>query len=458
MSDAMTSSSRGDQVVTQLGVGAKRYVTLPVDRYWLSTLPTWLRFRTHGQDATGVAHLFPGGGQDEWISGVVDGHGTGGELWARESLMSLVHWSVVHWTGLKRLLRRRQVEQARQLIQSGFRDTEQRIIHRIGPKAYHGGSTASLTLVIIVRRRRYLIQAAVGDSPAGIAVDGVATPTVTEANGDNQQAVEEFHRRHQAAGVTTPAVIYSRIGTSHSPLQVEWPEGSGEYNTIPAWVYQGDQVRPNVEGYEAIRRQTGYYHGQQSRNYPPVYYREQDQAWVVRPGHEADNWGNSCVKGYGQNLTGFGDLISGLASDCDASVHIREEPRACLAYACSDGIGDLLPISEMAQQIQRLHRSGYRGYRLVQAWQDWIRTQINFTQEPQYAWTPEGYAYHDDCSWVSLDLPAWEPPARRRRHRQTRRRHIQWHLGQAARLIDTLERQDGSVQRIQVPRSIQDHC
>ena len=158
------------------------------------------------------------------------------------------------------------------------------------------------------------------------------------------------------AGV--PTIIFNRINTLSSPVRVEWPAGSGQYNPIPAADRCG-QSSPNVAGYEAIRQQTGYYHGSQSRNAPPTYYREEDGAWVVQPGYEAANWGNACYyDGDSQNLTGVGDLRSGDAAACEASVSVRKANDACWTYAVTDGFGDLCPATTFCQKVAELHAAG----------------------------------------------------------------------------------------------------
>lgn len=360
----------------------------------------------YGQDF--VSHLRVG--ETGLIMVVTDGHGTNGERWSRLANLELGRRITQHWDTLEGLLtgtnqsRLYKIERNIHLI---FREVEQTVITEMGSDKYRGGTTASLSIAIMAGGRRYVIQAAVGDSPVGMYCRGKVSHTVTEASGDNQQAVREMFERYRRRKMTPPTVRFNRINNPGHPVQVEWPVGSGRFDPIPAWLETPEGPIPNVPGYEAIRLQSGHYYGTQSRNVPPIYYRSSDGAWVVRPGYEASNWGNTCVKGDGQNLTGIGDLMAGLASDCDTKVSITEQSDECLVWSWTDGIGDLFSTPKLCESILKFHRE--RGARelnvgVVGMMEDEI------TDEPTYAFR-DGYPQHDDCACVGVLLPALNPSA-----------------------------------------------
>ena len=421
-------------ITIQFGSGTygKRHMEgrpLPPDIMEILLLPGAPTFLRHGQDATCASRNFRYCGQDEGIWTDTDGHGSGGEDWSYRFNLLLTEAIGKHWLTWKRLLRTHRrdpgaMEEVKRMIQQIFREVEQDVIRSLGDHAWRGGTTATLTAVIIVRRRRYIIQAAVGDSPGGLHYPAPDTSpsqtiqTVVEANCDNQVAVQRHHDRHQALGLPEPSVIYNRFNTQSSPLRdIEWPPGSGQCQPIPAWVCGTDgTMRPNVEGYEQIRRR-GYYVGPQSRNRPPVHQRPNGD-WAVLPGYEASNWGNSCERGNGQNLTGAGDLPANTACPCEADVCITEESRHCLAFGMSDGYGDLLSLDQTCSQIY--NSNALHPQRLRFHFHRYVNSQLQPTnpEDQQYAFHYDGAPQHDDCSFVGVILDEWKPTRQgRRRHR-----------------------------------------
>lgn len=387
---------------------------------YIRHLAHYPRLHRHGQDSTVVLRNFPGSGPDEGIWALADGHGTGGEDWSYRYLLLLTDRFSRQWMNLKRHLRARHgdgIDTTRDLIRRMFREVETEVMESLGDYAVRGGTTATLTAVIVVRRKRYVIQAAVGDSPGGLYYPerNELVQTVVEANGDNRVAVQRYHRYQRERGFSTPPIIFGRINTAYCQLQdVEWPVGSGRCDPIPAWIYHHDRestVTPNREGYEQIRRR-GYFRGMQSRNLPPAEERP-DGSWEVLSGYEADNWGNSC-EGNGQNLTGAGDLMCGRRCPCEADVSIRVENGPVMAFAMSDGIGDLFPLQQTCQQVLGQYRQ-HGGVRLSD-WQESVTSQLDMDSPYDRAYAFQGgYAAHDDCSFVATLLPAWTPPPRRRR-------------------------------------------
>lgn len=378
--------------------------------------PDWMEVSTYGQDANSLSTNFPGGGKDEWGVVNTDGHGRGGEDWSVHYNIA-VHCRIVEgWWDLKRILRRKRdpdrVSKATEMIQTLMREAEAATIGRLCGLSHHGGTTCTASFVMIVKRERFIIQAAVGDGPGGIWKDGEATQTVVEANGDNTEAVQAHVDRRFAAGVTPEMVVYARLNIPGviCGCPIEYPPGSGRCDPIPAYLYvpiQGEgegrvtgyRVVPNQDGYEAIRP---YYPlGTQSRNRPELYLRESDNVWAVKPEDMAANYGNSVLGGTnGQNLTGAGDLASPFCT-CDASVSIRVENGPCMVYGMSDGVGDLFSQTVICNEIARQHENG--GVTL-DSFRRWVMTEIS--GEDFYTWS-RGHPTWDDLSLTAIHLGEW---------------------------------------------------
>jgi serine/threonine protein phosphatase PrpC len=130
------------------------------------------RIRFYGQDMLAIVDSCPGIlGPDERLFGVFDGHGECGQRWAQVSGTLLLQHILISWWQLKRMLRREDGKsRVTNKLKSLFRFAETECLrpHHIGPDS-PGGTTATVTLVMIVRRRRWVIQVAVGDSPGYLA-------------------------------------------------------------------------------------------------------------------------------------------------------------------------------------------------------------------------------------------------------------------------------------------------
>lgn len=408
--------------------------------------PTWMTIHIHGQDTNSICRNFPGGGKDE--SGVVntDGHGIGGENWSVLYNIAVSSIVVEKWWTIKRILRKKSddsVDRATSYLKQLMLDAETVAAENLGSHAQNGGTTCTATFVMIVRNQRYIIQAAVGDGPGGIFVDGVATPTVIEANGDNTAAVQCHVDRRVAAGVKPEMVVYSRINISRKIPPIEYPPNSGRCDPIPAYKYiprkdGGFTVIPNAESYNVVRPHYAY--GVQSRNHPPIYLRAVDQftgnvewiepegvnawklrthgtavsssVWSVKPDDMAANFGNSVLGGSnGQNLTGAGDYDSDFCT-CSASVSIQKLNKPCMVYGMSDGIGDLFSQTKICTDIMQLH--AHHSEVDIDTFREHVSSEI--IDEPAYSWLM-GCPKWDDISFCAIVLPEFKPSKKHRRRK-----------------------------------------
>ena len=402
------------QHIIQFGAAANNKRTVLPTAPFTHLVPDWLKVFTYAQDANSTSHNFPGGGKDECGAVNTDGHGGGGEDWSVHYNIAVHCLMVERWWDIKRMLRKKgdsdRVAKATAYTKQLMKDAEEVVAGRLGDRVGSGGTTCTASFVMIVKRERFIIQAAVGDGPGGIWKDGQATQTLDEANGDNIAAVQAHVDRRFAEGVYPEMVVYSRLNI-HGAIcgrPIEYPPGSGRFEPIPAYIYvpivgeqgiTGYKVTPNELGYEAIRPY--YPYGTQSRNRPEVHLRERDNVWAVKEEDMAANYGNTVLAGSnGQNLTGAGDFTSPFCT-CDASVSIRVENGPCTVYGMSDGVGDLFSQTVICKEIVRQHDTC--GVTL-ESFRDWVEGEI---KGEDFYTCMMGHPVWDDISFTAIVLPAW---------------------------------------------------
>ena len=404
-----------------------------------------------GQDFIINVERWPGKlGPDERLFGVFDGHGTTGAPWSRLVGNALTNHIVSDWFSIKKMLRKggTPIQTRQQLVASHiktlFRKVEQQCaaaIHDIpsvelGGTNPCGGTTATVTMIMIVHRRRYIIQAAVGDSPGFLAQqlpsgECSVIQGPTEANGDNRRAVKEVALRHLAAGLPIPNIHFQRINGHHlSPsvqTDVHHLTGQPIYKPLPAWNYFNERgeldPHTNMDSY-AILKKAGIPFGGQSLHLPEMTLV--DGAWCLKDESQAAsaNYGNTIQSSPnnpcdGQNTTGFGDLHAGMACDCDASVHFydtTQSQKPVLLVVCSDGMTDVLTIQTWSKLFFQAHQAHTR----INI--NWVKSMALLNKlgdhYNSYIWQgPLGLnPTHDDVSCAGVFLPAWTT-SRRRRHR-----------------------------------------
>ena len=438
-----------------------------------------VRRRVYGQDTAVVVDACPGVlGPDEQLFGVYDGHGDYGDLWSQFGGTLLTKYILASWWSMKKTLRsgahpihHRQAE-VEQHLKKLFRRVEKdcmrvmkAIVGRIGMNC--GGTTATVTLVMIARRRRWVIQAAVGDSPGYLATLSSGkvlevTQGPTEANCDNKRSVVEYVARHQREGKWPTPICMSRWNVFGRQIQTgatAW--GAPTYEPLDAWHFftpettpaktadwsspKGNvadaviEVRPHLESHR-ILCQSGIYIGTQSLNFPETKQVQDEMGShyeLAFPERDAAaNRGNS-VGGCGQNTTGIGDISAGLGADCDASVHFYSEEQCrgeLLVFGVSDGLGDVMPPMRWAENYLGLTQN--KGcLESEEKSLHWLRT-TTVAESPEcyrstYCWKSKSvYGYvdggegrhpaWDDVSGVGVVLPQWTG-RRRRRGRGSRR-------------------------------------
>jgi hypothetical protein len=316
---------------------------------------------------------------------------------------------------------------------------------------------------MIVRRRRWVIQVAVGDSPGYLATVEDSETRVsetrvsetrvsetrvsetrvsetrvsetrvkeviqgpTEANCDNAQAVREYVERHQRHGETPPPIWFSRIN-ANVPRAPQIPtgidiHGRSLYQPLEAWHFFTPDtvlgrsgmlevakidVRPHLENYRILQEQ-GHYIGTQSLNFPEQKLSDDGARYeLANPERDAAvNWGNT-VEGNGQNTTGIGDIAAGLAADCDASVHFYT-PEQCrqslLVFSFSDGFGDILTGPTWAQHLLKLS-SDRVIMESPEQMQSWLRSTTETAVPEQYrsvfGWSARGGTFHPNWDDIS---------------------------------------------------------
>ena len=407
-----------------------------------------VEFISCGQDTIArVKHWKGVLGPDEHLSGVFDGHGTLGHKWSYFVSRRLIKCLLQNWFTIKKMLRKggKPISERQQLVRTHlkqlFRTVEEECAGYAHDRSDHnGGTTATVNFVMIVRRRRCIFQAAVGDSPGFIAPitknrqdqvwDCDVEQGPTEANADNKRAVEEFAQRHLDKKLPIPPIYFNRINVGWGFPSVQTgtdPETGRElYRRLPAWRYLNHRgeldVQTDQDSY-AILKAAGIIYGGQTLHLPKV--KQIDGKWVLKDESQAAsaNFGNS-VQGNGQNTTGFGDLVYGMDSDCDASVHFYspygdrcQDPVMVFCY--SDGLGDILTPAKWAQLIREHHRHPYHE---TMTHRHLKEMALAHKDDPNntYRWEgPDGLnPTHDDMSCTGIMLPAWLPPRRRRSHRQ----------------------------------------
>lgn len=366
----------------------------------------------YGQDA--IAYITPGNmSAGEYLFTVCDGHGSGGEEWSSIVSMALTNRIYESIDEIKEALSVDETDRVKTVIQDIFRNrveaellANDRILARSS-----GGTTATVTLIVILDERRFIIQAAVGDSPGYLASRSVSgkirtLQLVTEANCDNKQSVEDYVDRHLLNGVDIediPPIIYSRFNCPGNSSKLK-----GVTHVLPAWNWSigrtGNlKVTPNLDSFAKIE-ENGFYWGQQSMNWPPLVYREAEGDWRLKnPTRDAaNNFGNSVHCG-GQNLTGFGDMSGGLKCDCDASVTVLEYNEAGWIFAYSDGVGDVLPPEKWAELFSQVRDSTEVNI-------EWAKKKIEFNWmeergagQPPYEWRGDNPTW-DDISAIGIHL------------------------------------------------------
>lgn len=444
----MKTFNFGSAKTSHAGLDSRLFPAMQYNR--LVRLPNGERGRLvtlnrYGQDAVSVVERWEGKlGQHESVVTTCDGHGGLGDIWAVFVASRLPQKIARHWWDIKRLMRASgtPIEDRDQAvvsyIQDLFRAVERELtpvvnetatqIHGPHVDLTRGGTTATTTLVMIVGRRRYIIQAAVGDSPsflrrgdplAATVTWGPVEQLVTEANGDNARSVEEYVRRHLDARVPReqiPPIYVSRVNCGpHCPVVNGAVDHYGFRRPLRAWNFfnaAGDvDVTPDMESYE-IMVSAGHPYGTQGLSgRPELKVRESDNVWVVAdPALSLTNYGNS-VAGDGQNTTGFGDFHAGLASDCHASVAIREVPEQCVLGAYTDGASDLLDSDTLTE--------GFMSVDSRDLTMEWLShtadAHIDSSQRSVFVWNHDNRPAWDDVSVCGIKLPAWNPPSRRRR-------------------------------------------
>lgn len=389
------------------------------------TQPSSTNFQTYGQDATSLTSGFKGSGPDEGIIINTDGHGEKGHFWSFYSNTLLVEETKENWWDIKRILRKKsdpiRIERATELLKQIMSRVEDRVTKLLNtnhaiPGIGSGGTTASVTAVMIVGRKRTIIQFAVGDSPMGIYDPStqMAEKTVTEANGDSIDAVNEFLTRYRQLGYKDediPKVVFNRFNTGcyGSYTIPTYTDANGLPIPIPAYIYGPDGAIPNVKAYKEHIQPLAWY-GTQSRNKPPIHEMP-DGTWAADEGHEAENFGNSCSGTYGQNLTGIGDLVAGMACACDASVHIREGVNdPMMVFAMSDGLSDIDLLNKICKMLySKVGSSPNIPFKEVGSY----IMQTTLGEKP-YRFI-HGYPTHDDVSVAWMKLRRFVPPFRRRK-------------------------------------------
>lgn len=423
-----------------------------------SGFPEKANFRRgiYGQDSTIVVDECPGVmGPDEHLFAELDGHGDRGETWSQLAGTLLCQQVLASWRKIKTTLRRgaypihHRQAQVERLLKALFRRVEQSCMQLRPHLTHSGGATATVSIVMIVRSRRWVIQAAVGDSPGYLAtlssggVDEVIQGP-TEANGDNVRSVTEYVVRHQREEQWPKPVIFSRINAApHAPrIQTGVSQyGTPLYNPLPAWRFFDNEkgmrsladavinVRPHMENYGILEEQ-GHYIGTQSLNLPPYELSGDGTRYVLsnRERDAAANWGCS-VDGQGQNTTAIGDIAAGLAADCDASVHFYTEEQShssCLVFSHSDGMGDVKTSESWAKsylemtQNPTLMADGKKLFNWLRlttelAIPDHYRPNFNWKLRHNCLGEKTTHPSWDDVSTVGIVLPPWTGSRRRRR-------------------------------------------
>ena len=427
-----------------------------VDGLWPDE--TTYRTRSYGQDMLAIVDSCRGIlGPDERLFGVFDGHGECGHRWSQIAGELLLQKILQYWWRIKWMLRKKNGKSlATKQLKKLFRLTETDCLEPqfVGRNA-PGGTTSTVSLVMIVRRRRWVIQASVGDSPGCLATVEDSETRVkeviqgpTEANCDNVQAVTEYVNRHLSHGEKPPPIWFSRINANSScapriPTGIDI-HGRNLYQPLEAWRFFKSEaeseaeaesesesesltvdVRPHLKNYRILQEQ-GHYIGTQTLNFPEQKLSDDGTRFeLVNPERDAAlNWGNT-VEGEGQNTTGIGDIDAGLASDCDASVHFYA-PEQCrqslLVFSFSDGFGDILTGPTWAERFLELFSDPVLMESPERS-QCWLRSTTEEAVPEHYrsvfGWSDRGGTFHpkwDDLSCVGVLLPPWSGSRRRRRH------------------------------------------
>lgn len=410
--------------------------------------PVGILLRRYGQDATAnidkSADIVHGRsnilGADEFAHVCCDGHGGLGAFWSALVAQTLLVNIHTYWHDMKRIMRRtsrpleHRQEELTLFLKNLFRETEttvSTVLHPetqsgvLSPYASGGGTTATLQFVMIVGRRRYVIAASVGDSPAVLHRFETETTLqmTTEGCCDNARAISEFGQRYLDAGIPVeqwPTPIYNRINRpGHHQLQtVREP--------LRAWRFriEDDKVtaEPDLDSYEILVSE-GHGMGTQALQCSEMEQRPDGNWAVVDSSLAAHNFGNTIRESDLQATTGFGDLRHGFLCDCDASVCIEECPEAALVTTYSDGIGDLFTPEQWVQKFGKgrllPNLDSFRSRFDAEVNDPWKFFQWSTNGLDDSCLLPEKVLPKwDDISAVMLRLPAWQKS--RKRHAKHR--------------------------------------
>ena len=375
-----------------------------------------------GQDVIANLHDWSEKQDSEYINGCFDGHGDQGHTWSNKVAFHLLQEFGNNWATLKSVVTDNITnhEEIIKFIKDIFRTVEATIINTFKLDR-DSGTTATCNLVMIIGENRYLISAAVGDSPCGLIQNNEgelkAKKLLVEDNGDNAEAVTNFVKRYNNANKKEiPPIIYSRLNTPSGGFFPNFNNGQ----PLPAWNYnidgETDTVSPNLTSYKyLVSQDMGV--GVQALNGPQTTKYTSDnqldikvpkgksvngKQGVINLDEAPHNYGNT-VEGHGQNLTGFGDTSAGLSCDCDANVKITQINEQCTVYACSDGISDIATPEQMINFVNLIDLRPNESK--LSIFNDF---KINLKNDPTpiFNWSSENSftPSWDDISLISMNL------------------------------------------------------
>ena len=364
-------------------------------------------YRTHGGEDHSILIEFDNGDK---LLGVFDGHGDkNSQYYSYICCTILIERILKKWEDFRELVSENNVDEIKKIIKYLFIYTQnnlklnknikqrKKLDSHIPLKIRHGGTTASIALVINSKSKRVLITANCGDSPIIWSNDSTIKECSLEHNCDNIVAVNEYLSRMKELNKRPKKIMYSRINYPLHGGPIWDSNNDGNPQPIPVFDYIDDKAVLIKDNYNKLSR--FYPKGIQTRRYPPTEIV--NGAEKVLSGHEAENWG-STLEGEVQLLKSFGDFYLKKDICCVPHITINEINESGLLMVASDGFTDLYSIKEWVDFLKKLDLSDPLSVKEIKS-----KIFNIFSIDKEYGFKYKGDTPHpiwDDVSLVVVKL------------------------------------------------------
>ena len=330
-----------------LGVETSSWVTKDQTRKYLDV--PGANITQAGQDSSLVKTNIDNN-PNECLVGVADGHGSLGHHHSFVAIRVLANKFLQNKETIRYYLQEAKSLCVEKLVTSLYHETQAILKNKqLFPTLQnHSGTTMSMSLVLMVNNKRYIVTSNVGDSPVLLSERyDCCNELSMDQSCDNPKAVERYLARLAKAKETCDPIDQEKYNPK--PVyygRINCPEGysipsicDDEGKPCPLSVYKYVDNKPvfDTENYEKICQVSPC--GFQSIRTPPIYIGEDGIQRVVQ-GREMENWG-STLEGTCQSLSSFGDFNYAPDIDCDPYVRVDMINNYTQLLLATDGLTDL---------------------------------------------------------------------------------------------------------------------